>query len=121
MNNPMLAISSSNHGYVRLVEFALKNKEFSVDQACKATGLSESEFSGAKYSLFLLRGEHESVVDQAKPLEWRLKPEAYFGYLSYLELNHSLSASRKAWWFSIVSLVVASVSLFVTAYGVFFK
>ena len=117
MNNKLV----ENHRYIKLVEFALANKIFSVNQACEASGLSAEEFSGAKYSLFLLKGVHENIACDNELLGWRLKPEAYFSYVSYLEFKFSLTTSRWAWWFSGLSLLVAAFSLGVAAYGTFWK
>jgi hypothetical protein len=113
--------SIKDHRYVKLVEFALANKSFSIRQACNASGLSEDEFSGAKYSLFMLKGEHEHIASSHEILDWRLKPEAYFSYVSYAEFKHSLTTSRWAWWFSGISLFIAAASLLIAAYGVFWK
>jgi len=110
----------NNHRYSKLVEYALANKTFSVKQACDASGLSEDEFSGAKYSLFMLKGEHECIDSADKVLSWRLKPEAYFSYVSYLEFKHSLITSHRAWWVACFSLLIAAASLLlVTAYSIF--
>ncbi|MEX2257147.1 MAG: hypothetical protein WD672_00435 [Woeseia sp.] len=113
--------SIKNHRYVKLVEFVLANQSFSVRQACDASGLSEDEFSGAKYSLFMLKGAHERIESSHEILDWRLKPEAYFSYVSYLEFKHSLATSRRAWWFSVLSLLIAAASLLVAGYGTFWK
>ena len=51
-----------NHKFIKLVKFALVNKEFTIRQACDASGFTEREFSLAKYSLFTLRGEHERLI-----------------------------------------------------------
>ena len=110
-----------NHRYIKLVEYALDNKTFSVQQACDASGLSETEFEGTKYSLFMLSGANEKIGSIHEVLDWRLKPEAYFSYVSYLEFKHSLTMSRWAWWFSIISLFIAAMSLLVSGYGTFWR
>lgn len=111
----------SKHKYIKLIEFALKNKSFSVQEACDASGLNEREFNGAKYSLFVLLGKHEHIVNIHESLEWWLKPEAYFSYVSFLEFQHSLNTSRRAQWIAVFSLLFAAGSLLVSAYAIFFR
>jgi hypothetical protein len=110
-----------NHRYIKLVEFALANHKFSVRQACDASGLTEDEFSGAKFSLFMLKEINEHIESVHEILDWRLKPEAYFSYVSYLEFKHSLATARRAWLFSAFSVLIAAASLFVATYGTFLK
>lgn len=113
--------SHNKHKFIKLIEYALSNKSFSVREACDASGLSEREFDRAKYSLFVLLGKHEHVESPHERLDWWLKPEAYFSYISYLEFQHSLNTSRRAHWIAVFSLLIASASLLVSAYGAFFK
>lgn len=102
-----------NHKYLNLIEFALKNKEFSVQQACEASGMNEQEFNIAKYSFFILLGKHEYIDNLQQALEWHIKPEAFFSYISYIEYKESSKNSQYAIWIAIISMIVS-------AYGIFF-
>ena len=94
--------------FIKLIEFALKNPSFTIAQACKASNMTPTEFEGAKYSLFNLRGEHENAHPNAD-LSWRLSPEAYFNYLNFLEFKHAVATARKAHWTAIVSIGISGI------------
>ncbi len=97
------------HKFIRLIEFSLKNSSFSIQQAVEASGMTEEDFSGAKYSIFQLKGEHEHATSD-KVLNWRLTAEAFFNYLSFLEYRDALKASRRAIWVAISSLLVTIIA-----------
>jgi hypothetical protein len=97
------------HKIIKLIEFALERTDFSVHQAMDASGMSEDEFSGAKYVIFQLKGVHEHPSPD-EVLDWRLSAEAFFNYLSFLEYRDALKSSRRAFGVAIVSLLLATVS-----------
>jgi len=105
--------TDQKHKYIDLIEFALANRSFTVQQALDATKMSADEFSAAKYSLFHLKGMHENP-DRNKVLDWTLRPEAYFHYLSFLEFRHSVRAARKAFWLAVASICIAIASAVLT-------
>lgn len=73
------------HKYIQLIEFALANRSFTVQQALDATKMSGDEFSAAQYSLFHLKGMHENS-NRNEQMDWTLKPEAYFNYLCFFRI-----------------------------------
>lgn len=75
--------------------------------------MTEEDFNGAKYSLFQLKGEHEHAAFD-KVLPWRLKAEAFFNYLSFLEYRDALRYSRRAFYIAIGSLLVSIISAWFT-------
>lgn len=95
--------------FVKIIEFVLKNNRFSAVEACKKSGMSIPEFNGAKYSLFLLKDEHEISSSEQGELTWNLSPEAYFHYLSFVQYKHAVSTSNRAHWLAICSLVISII------------
>ena len=106
-----------SHKYIKLVEFALQNKTFSVEKACEISGLTQQEFQLAKPAFFVMTGRENYTEPFHELCGWQLKPETLFSYISYLEFQYSLENSKKARWFSIISLLVASVSLAFAIYS----
>lgn len=103
-----------NHKHLRLIEFALKNKEFSVQQVCKVSGMSEQEFNNAKYSFFMLLGKHEYIDNIQQVLEWHIKPEAFFSYISYIEYKESSKNAKYAIWIAIISMIISAYGVYST-------
>lgn len=60
------------HGYLKLIEYTLKNNHYSIDQACEKTGLSSKQFQFAKHELFVLSGYQDTYVNPEEVLEWEL-------------------------------------------------
>jgi hypothetical protein len=101
----------AKHNYVKLIEYSLENKKFSMDQACKATDLSEKEFRFIMGYIFSLSAAQSQPYPQIQEnQEWILKPEIYFSYLQYLEYCDSTKQARRAQSMALFSIVV---SLFV--------
>lgn len=98
------------HKYIDLIEFALATRSFSVQQILDATKMSGDEFNAAKHALFHLKGMHENPL-RDEVIDWTLKPEAYFQYLSYLEFKHSVESSKRAYWVAWISMSIAAISV----------
>ena len=101
----------SKHKYVALIEFALKNDTFSVEDAIAACGLSEKEFRFVSASLFSLNANQASPgFSPTTKSDWILKPEAYFSYLQYLEFRHAIETAKRAYWLSVLAIIVAVIA-----------
>ena len=99
------------HKYVSLIEFALRNHTFSVEEAMSACGFTEKEFRFVSSSLFSLSAyQADPGFDPARKLEWILKPEIYFSYLQYLEFLHAVRTARQAFWLSLAAIVIAIIT-----------
>ena len=109
---------NQKHKYIELIEFALENRSFTMQQALDATKMSGDEFSAAKSSLFHLWGKHENP-ELTEKLDWTIKPEAYFHYLSFLEFRHSVQSARKAFWLALISICIAIFSAVLTGMTLF--
>lgn len=102
----------SKHKYVGLIEFALENPEFSVEEACKATGLSDKEFRFISGTIFSLnQNQAEGTYNPSKKQEWILQPESYFSYLQYLEFKHAIEHARRAYWLSVLAIIVSIIGV----------
>jgi len=102
----------TKHRYVGLIEFALENPEFSTKEACEATGLTDKEFRFVADTLFSLNANQaQGAYDPSKKQEWVLKPEAYFSYLQYLEFRHSIEHARRAYWLSVLAIIISIVGV----------
>lgn len=108
-----------NHKYLSLIKFALKNKEFSVQDACQATRMSEQDFNNAKYSFFMFLGKHENIDNIEQVLEWHIKPEAFFSYISYIEYKESSKSSQYAIRIAIISMIISAISMIMSGWGAF--
>jgi len=100
------------HSCVRLVEFALKHRAFSPSDACKASGLKDEDFQFIAPSIFILNQKQESgdLLRRGDTQEWRLRPEAYFGYLQFVSYRHAVESAKQAYRLSVLSVVVALIS-----------
>lgn len=102
----------TRHKYVGLIEFALKNPEFSAQAACDATGLSDKEFSFVADAIFSLdANQSQGTYQPNHKQEWILKPEAYFSYLQYLEFKHSIEHARRSYWLSVLAIILSIIGV----------
>jgi len=98
-----------NHGFLKLIEFSLENKNFSISQACETTGLSPKQFNFAKHEIFVLNGAQDGYVQENEMQSWELSPATYFNYLQYLEFKHSIETSQKSTKLAIGAIIVSGV------------
>ena len=98
------------HKYVRLIEYSLRNQSFKPVDACATCGLSDKEFRFIAASLYSLSAYQEHVrADETQ--DWVLKPEAYFGYLQYLEFRHAVETAKRAYWLSVAAIIVTIIGV----------
>ena len=96
------------HRYVSLIEYALKNPEFTAEQACSEVGLSDKEFRFIARSIFSLNAVQDSQDFRSSQVhEWILQPEAYFSYLQYIEFTHSVEHANRAYWLAVLAIIVS--------------
>jgi hypothetical protein len=99
------------HKYVSLIEFSLKNPNFSATKACSVCGLSEKEFRFVASSIYVLNAyQTDPSFDPNRELEWIIKPEAYFSYLQYLEFCHAIETAKRAYWLSVAAITTAIIA-----------
>ena len=109
MKQPTILGGIASHPYIALIEYTLRNPEYSIDEVCTAVGMTEKQFRFVMDRLFAQSGlssaEHRSHTEY----EWILSPEAYFAYLQYREFRHAVETSRTSLWVAIAALIVATL------------
>ena len=97
------------HGYVKLIEYALSNKGFSKEEACKEANISQSDFDFASKEIFILNKSQLEYIHPNEVQEWKLNPQAYFNYLQYCEYKHSIKTARTAHKISLIAIAISGV------------
>jgi len=98
-----------NHGFIKLIEFALKNKSFSKKQACEFSGLGERQFDFARDNIFVLSGYQERNLSSSEIQDWELSPDAYFNYLQYVGFKHAVKVSQRAHYTAITAIIISAI------------
>lgn len=104
-----------DHKYIKFLDHVVKEEgSFHLDPAFQHSKLSESEFNLIRDSIFYNENLPDVIAVRSQYLEWKLKPEALFGYLNYKQYEHAIESSKRAFRISVVSLLVAIISLSVS-------
>ncbi|WGL16197.1 hypothetical protein PVT68_15665 [Microbulbifer bruguierae] len=98
-----------NHGYIRLIEFAIARKRFTKKEAYSSCGISNTDFDFIKHQIFSLSAAQESYISEEEEYEWKLSPEAFFNYLQFQEFKHAVKSSKQAKWIAIASIAISGV------------
>jgi len=106
------------HPYIKLIEYALGNKSFSIEQACAATKFPLMDFQRVQEQIFLL-DEHQRENTQYYNLEmqWRVSPDALFGYIQFKAYQDALASAEKADKRAVIALIFAGASSVLTLVG----
>jgi hypothetical protein len=105
------------HKYIKFLDFVVRQKSssFCLQKGFEESGLSKYEFS-LMQDVFFYR---DNLPDEYEPasefLEWKLKPEALFGYLSFKQYEHAIHSAKWALWIATASL---AAGIFGTAWGI---
>lgn len=96
------------HKYIVFIDKVLDQKgaSFNLDPAFKASGLSKDEFELIRDSLFYRDNLPDNHEPASQSLNWKLKPDAIFSYLSYKQYEHAIHSAKWALWIATASLVV---------------
>jgi hypothetical protein len=99
------------HGYIELIEYALKERNFSIEQVCRAIKLPISDFMFIRHEIFILNGNQaEATVHHNELLEWKLSPQAVFGYIQYKAYEDSVESSKRSQKLAIWALGISALS-----------
>jgi hypothetical protein len=105
------------HKYVTLIEYVLEHDEFSINEACEATGLTEKEFRFILDSIFVPNGYQGGIViNENLKQQWVLRTEAYFSYLQYLEFCHAIEHAKRAYWVAILAIIIALIGVGISVF-----
>ena len=92
---------------VRLIAFAIDKREFTIQQALNASKMRPDEFFALAAVIFT-RDDIACDTNRNEVLEWRLRPDALFGYLALQQYDYSIVASRRASWIAIFSIAISA-------------
>ncbi|WP_415887775.1 hypothetical protein ACMXYO_06895 [Neptuniibacter sp. QD37_6] len=98
-----------HHKYIKLIEFALSQKNFSKVQACEAAGLTRQEFDFVRHEIFILSGAQTEYVNDHEEYEWKLSTQAFFNYLQFSEFKFAVSAAKKAQLTAMAAIVISGI------------
>lgn len=104
------------HKYIKLLDYAVSQKgSYHMEPGLTAANMTETEFENIRDSLFINAHMHAPPPNKSQIYEWRLRPEAVFGYLAYKQYEHAESSSKTALYISSASLLIAVLTLIMTA------
>jgi uncharacterized protein (DUF2164 family) len=107
------------HQYTKLLDYAKSQMgSYHMEPGLSAAKMTEREFESVRESLFLNAHMQVSPPGQSEVYDWRLRPEAVFGYLTYKQYDYAQKSSKRALYIPSVSLIIAAGSLVVGAIGV---
>jgi len=99
-----------NHEYIKLIEYALSNNEFSAEEACAAIGITDEQFRFARHSIFDLSAAQGGAEFKSKyKYKWHLSTQAYFNYLQYLEFMHAVKSAKNANRIAIIAITISGL------------
>lgn len=102
------------HQNIRLIEYTLSNKRYSIDQVCAELKISERDFHFAKSALFILTPHKTQKLTNSEITDWYLTNDAFFNYLQYKEFEHSLLNAKRSNIFAMIAIMISVVSMVVT-------
>lgn len=106
------------HQNIRLIEYTLEHKKYSVDQVCSDLTITSREFHFAKKTLFTMTNYQTDKLISSEQTDWCLSNEVLFNYLQFKEFEHSLKNSKKLNWIAVIALIVSTISMIITALSV---
>jgi hypothetical protein len=112
-------MSINEHKYIKLLDYAIAQKSsYHMEPGLLDANMTETEFENIRDSLFINARMQAPPPNKNQVYDWRLKPEAVFGYLTYKQYEHAQKSSRQALYISAISLTVATLTLVVTGVSV---
>ncbi|MBK1888358.1 hypothetical protein [Marinobacter sp. DY40_1A1] len=111
-------MSIEEHQYIKLLDYAISQKgSYHMEPGLSAAKMTEREFESVRDTFFINAHMQAPPPGQSQVYDWRLRPEAVFGYLAYKQYDHAQKSSKRALYISSASLMVAAASLVVGALG----
>lgn len=106
------------HPYIKLIQFAIENRSFTVEQACMAAHISREEFMFVRHDLFVLSGAQLGpVFSQQQVMDWKVSPQALFGYIQYQAYRDAVESARKADRRAIWAMRMSAISILTALIG----
>lgn len=112
-------MSINEHKYIKLLDYAVAQKSsYHMEPGLHNANMTETEFDNIRDSLFINAHMQAIPPNKNQVYDWRLKPEAVFGYLTYKQYEHAQKSSKNALYISTISLAVAALTLAVTGVSI---
>jgi hypothetical protein len=98
------------HKYIKFLDYVIeKNGSFHLQPAFDASGLTKEEFLLIKDFFVYNDNLPDSHEPASQSLNWKLKPEAVFGYLNYKQYEHAIHSAKWALWIATASLAAGMI------------
>ncbi len=111
-------MSIEQHKYIKLLDYAISQQSsYHMEPGLQSANMTESEFENIRDSLFI-NSNVQSPPNKNQVYDWRLRPEAVFGYLTYKQYEHAQKSSKRALYISSASFSVAVLTLVISGLGV---
>ncbi len=101
--------SLENHKYIKLIEFAIKQKHFTKTQACEVSGLTKQEFDFVRHEIFILSGAQAEYLNDNQEYEWKVSSQTFFNYLQFSEFKFAVITAKKAQRTALVAIILSGV------------
>lgn len=106
------------HKYIKLLEYAIsQTSSYHMEPGLREANMTEREFLYIRDSIFINANTQAPPPNIYEVFDWKLKPEAIFGYLSFKQYEQAQGSSSKAFYISTASLVVAILTLAATIFS----
>lgn len=111
-------MSIEEHKYIKLLSYAISQKSsYHMEPGLQSANMTETEFENIRDSLFINANMQAPPPGKTQVYDWRLRPEAVFGYLTYKQYEHAQQSSKRALYIAAASLGVAALTLVISGFG----
>lgn len=111
-------MSIEEHKYIKLLSYAISQRSsYHMEPGLQSANMTETEFENIRDSLFINANMQTPPPGKNQVYDWRLRPEAVFGYLTYKQYEHAHKSSKRAFYVATASLCVAVLTLIITSLG----
>lgn len=106
------SMSIDEHKYIKLLDYAVSQVgSYHMTPALERANMTEREFELIRDTLFVNANMQAPPPRPNQTYDWRLRPEAVFGYLAYKQYEHAQKSSQRAFYVASGSLIVAFFAL----------
>lgn len=111
-------MSIEEHKYIKLLSYATSQRSsYHMEPGLQLANMTETEFENIRDSLFINANMQAPPPGKNQVYNWRLRPEAVFGYLTYKQYEHAQKSSKRALYIATASLGAAVLTLLISVLG----
>lgn len=101
-----------DHRYIKFLDYVVTQKgSFHLEPALTQANMSESEFELIRDTIFYRENLPDLIAVRSQVLNWTLRPEALFGYLTYIQYDHAVKSSTRAFFLASAFFAVAIIGV----------